>query len=325
MTADNSSATLARQRRERRSIPPFGDGSSPNQLSNLLDRVLAKSRFSPFPDKILTADRNYFVDSREAGRHIVPRFEVSVDCLPELTERIGLEPQDLQVGLSARSRHLRQYEVLDQWPIDTLPTGTFSPPPVRLRDLQSGRGMDFILAVRVTASGEHGRHAGLTPGKVICRKEFSVREAVETLTFPFSWVEFGGNTGYPSELLWTIEWTESDEDENRYRKPVDQVLTVLVNSNAEKPLTDMAAVPGTNDLAWRMLAAEITTQIWADVLSNTDEEPTENDTNTLLGQVFARLNDVSGKPYSEIRLLASHDDSLTELRSLIAKMFMVVA
>ena len=324
MTASNSSATLARQRRERRSIPPFGDGSRPNQLSNLLDRVLAKSRFSPFPDRILTADRNYFVDSKEAGRQIVPRFDISVDCLPELTERIGLEQQDLQVGLSARSRHLRQYEVLEQWPIASLPTGSFSPPPVRLRELQSGRGMDFILAVRVTASGKHVRRAGLDPGKVICRKEFSVRETVETLTFPFSWVEFGGDTGYPSKLLWTIEWTDIDEDDSRYKRPVDQVLTVLVNSNAEKPLTDMAAVPGANDLAWRMLAAEITTQIWADVLSNTDEEPTEDDANTLLGQAFARLNAVSGKPYSEIRQLASQDDSFTELRSLIAKIFTVV-
>ena len=324
MTTSDTPAAFARQRRERRRIPPFGDGSSPNYLSNLLDRVLAKSRFSPFPDILLTAERNYFVTSKEAGRLIAPRFEITVDCLPEVTDNLGLEEQDLEVGLSARSRHLRQYEVLEHWKIGSLPSATYSPPPVKLRDLQSGRGMDFILAVRVTANDERVHRAGLAPGRVICRKEFSVRESVETLTFPFSWVEFGGNTGYPPEMLWTIEWKDTEEDEDRYRRPVNQVLTVLVNSNAEKPLADMADVPGSNDLAWKMLAAAITTQIWADVLSNTDEEPEEDDVNTLLGQVFARLHTVSGKPYPEIRHLTTQEDSLTELRSLVAKIYRVV-
>ena len=73
-----------------------------------------------------------------------------------------------------------------------------------------------------------------------------------------------------------------------------------------------------------MLTADITTQIWADVLSKTDYEPDEDDTETLVGQVFARLSRVGDMPYTEIRRLVERDDSLTELRNLVAKILKVV-
>ena len=36
------------QRKERRAIPPFGDGTDPNTISNILDNILSQCRFAPF-------------------------------------------------------------------------------------------------------------------------------------------------------------------------------------------------------------------------------------------------------------------------------------
>ena len=96
------------------------------------------------------------------------------------------------------------------------------------------------------------------------------------------------------------------------------------NKKAEARLNAMNEVVGARDLGWKILAAEITVQICADVLSNTDEEPDEADTDTLVGQVFARLKKVSGKPYAEIMELTRHDDSLSELRNIVARLCRVV-
>ncbi len=183
--------------------------------------------------------------------------------------------------------------------------------------------MDFILAIRVVASRKRLIAQGLGPGKVLCRRVFSVKELVDTSTFPFQWIEFGGESGYPEEALWVIERTSPDEDAP-FDLPVSDVLMVFVNHKAQDSLLAMDTIKGSNGLAWKMLAAEITTQIWADVLSKIQNEPDESDTETLGGQVFANLSRASGLPYAEIRDLVQDDDYLTKLRNHVARILKVV-
>ena len=73
-----------------------------------------------------------------------------------------------------------------------------------------------------------------------------------------------------------------------------------------------------------MLAAEITTQIWADVLTNIEYEPDESDTETLGGQVFANLSRASELPYADVKGLVEEDEYLTKLRNCIARILRVV-
>ena len=313
-----------RQRRERRFIPPFGDGTSPHSLSNLLDRTLASCRFAPFPERQLIGDRTYFLDAAEVGRPIEPRFEIAVNDVEALTKALDCRTDELVVGLSVRNRHLRRYESLNQWDLSSLPSGAWSPPTGKLDTVQSGRDIDFVLALRVASDRRNLRRRGLGNGKVLSRNEFSVKEQIDTVTFPFRWAEFGGNSGYPEELLWMIEWHDLGDGDDRYGLPVSEVLTVLVNKKAEAPLTAMNGTPGAGDFAWRMLAAEITTQIWADVLTHTEEPPDESDRESLAGQVFAHLAGVIERPYTEIVNLGAQDDSLSDLRSSIAQLFKVV-
>ena len=324
MTIDAAPAS-AGHRRERRSIPPYGDGTNPNAVSNLLDNILAKSRFAPFGNVATLEQATYHLSQEEASRAVQPRFDIVLNQVGELYERLGIDEDELEVGLSARCNYLRRYEVLERWRMDSVPSDPWSPDQTRLRQLHySGRGVDFILAVRVTANRDELITQGFDAGKVLCRKVFSVKEAVETFAFPFQWVQFGGDTGQPAEALWVIDWKESEEDVHRFERPVEEVLTVLVNREAEAPLRLMAEVSGANDLGWRMLAADIITQIWADVLGNTAVEPDEADTETLVGQVFARLSRESGLAYPQIKELAQQNDSLTELRSLVATILRVV-
>lgn len=324
MTVTGSHNQVQSRRRERRSIPPYGDGTSPNAISNILDRLLERSRFAPLQDSDLGEEDTHFLTAEECQRGLHPRFEIAVDSLEELAKNLGIEEDDLEVGLSVRSPKLRRYEVLQTWTIQDLPVEPWSPEPARLQELETGRGMDFILAMRVVSGREDLRSKGLDKGKVLCRKVFSVKESVDTFTFPFRWAEFGGDNGVPDEALWTIQWYDSD-DSDQFNRPVHEVLTVLVNKRAEGPLTAMGEANGSGDLGWKMLAADITTQIFWDVLSKIDDEPEEGEIDSLVGQVFTRLSSAGNIPYSEVRGLVDKDDSLSELRGLVAKVLKVVA
>ena len=250
----------SRHRRERRSIPPFGSGAAPNTISNILDRVLARCRCDPFTDMSFSKEDIFFLSPDDIDRSIQPQFKIVVDFTNDITNRLSIHRDDLELGLSVRSSYLRRYAVLGRWSIHSIPSDPWSPDPAKLKGLQSGRGMDFVLALRVATTRKELVRQGLEPGKVLTRKVFSVKETADTFTFPFQWVRFGGDTGYPDQALWVIQWTDG-EDDAHFERPVDQVLTVMVNEKAEGPLSAMDEVHGANDLAWRMLAADITTQI----------------------------------------------------------------
>ena len=264
-----TSPTPAQGRIERRLIPPFGDGAEPNALSNVLDGVLDRCRFSPFLDGPLIDENTHLLSIDDAERPICPQFELVIDQLDELDRRLSVHAEDLAVGLSVRSRHLRRYEVLERWAVDEVPEA-WSPDPAKLEEFQSGRGMEFVLGIQVSVHREALALQGLEAGKVICRKAFSVTLPAENFGFPCRWSKFGGDTEYPEEALWGIDWNEP-EDGRQYELPVDQVLTVLVNEKAQEPLRLVGGVHGANDIAWKMLAADVTTQIWADVLANYGE------------------------------------------------------
>ena len=317
-------AQVRRRRRERRAIPPFGDGTHPNRVSNLLDSALAPCRFAPFSESRFVSDEPYYLNSEEVDLEVEPRFQIALDRVDDLVSALGTREGDLTLSLSVRSRHLMRYEVLEQWDLSSIPAKAWSPDHDSLSHLQSHRDMSFILAMRVVADRPALRRHGLDPGKVLCRKEFNIREPVISSNFPFEWRKFGEDTDYPEEMLWVINWNVDRADESPYDRPVDEVLTVWGNSKAEAALSKMGGVAGSRNLAWKMLAAEITTEIWWEVISTIEEPPSNADDNTLAGQVFSRLSMESGRPYEEIHGLRKDDDGRTELRKLISTIVKVV-
>ena len=90
MTTTTATPLRPGQRRtERRLIPPFGDGTDPNALSNVLDGMLAKCRFSPFTDVPLLEGDSYVLSIDDAEKPICPRFELVVDQLDDLGRRLS--------------------------------------------------------------------------------------------------------------------------------------------------------------------------------------------------------------------------------------------
>ena len=87
---------VMRRRKERRAIPPFGDGTHPNRVSNLLDNALAPCRFAPFPDSGFVSGEPYYLDSEEQGLDIEPRFRIGLDRVGELISAIGARKDDLR-------------------------------------------------------------------------------------------------------------------------------------------------------------------------------------------------------------------------------------
>ena len=189
--------------------------------------------------------------------------------------------------------------------------------------MQAGGGLEFILAIRIVADAPILAQHGLGVGKVLCRREFAVRQRIDAVSFPFSWRQFGADTNYPSELLWAIRWEDATGEES-YLRPIGEVLTVYMNKTAEERLNAMNAAAGKGDLTWRMLAAEIITLIWSEVLRDPESEPDPTDTDTLAGQVYHRLASISGHAYGDIRGMVEDDPGLLELRSHIARIVGVV-
>ena len=315
---------VRRRRKERRAIPPFGDGSHPNRVSNVLDSVLAPCRFAPFPESRFVSNEPYYLNSEEVDLEVEPRFQIALDRVDELVSALGAREDDIRLSLSARSRHLMRYEVLKEWDLSNIPAKAWSPHPESLRSLQSHRDMSFILAMRVVADRPALRRNGLDPGKVLCRKEFNVKEPVISSNFPFEWVKFGEETGYPDEMLWVVKWKVDAADESPYDRPVDEVLTVWGNSKAEAALLKMGGAAGSRNLAWKMLAAEITTEIWWEVITKIEQPPPDSDDSTLAGQAFSRLSMASGRHYEEIYGLRNEEDGRVELRELISIILKVV-
>ena len=189
--------------------------------------------------------------------------------------------------------------------------------------MQAGGGLEFILAIRIVADATILAQHGLGVGMVLCRREFAIRQRVDAVSFPFSWRQFGADTDYPSELLWAIKWEDQNREEP-YLRPISEVLTVYMNKAAEERLNAMNAAAGKGDLAWKILAAEIITLIWSEVLKGTESEPDPADTDTLAGQVYHRLATVSGRAYGDIRGMVEDDPGLLELRSHVARIVGVV-
>ena len=317
-------AQVRRRRKERRAIPPFGDGTHPNRVSNLLDSALGPCRFAPFPESRFVSDEPYYLNSEEVNLEVEPRFQIALDRVDELVSALGAREDDLKLSLSVRSRHLMRYEVLEEWDLSSIPAKAWSPDPDSLSPLQSHRDMSFILAMRVVADRPALRKHALDPGKVLCRKEFNIREPVISSNFPFEWRKFSEETEYPEEMLWVVIWKIDEADESPYDRPVDEVLTVWGNSKAEASLSKMGGVAGSRNLAWRMLAAEITTEIWWQVISTIEEPPSNGDASTLAGQIFSHLSMESGRLYEEIHGLRNDEDGRTELRKLISTIVKVV-
>ena len=293
-------------------------------MSNLLDRILAPCRFAPFPKTDFVSGEPYYLESEDADLEIEPRFEIALDRVDELVNALGARENDLRLSLSARSRHLMRYEVLKEWDLSAIPSKPWRPNLGSLHTLQTHRDLSFILAMRVVADRPALRKNGLEPGKVLCRKEFKVREPVIASNFPFEWRKFGEETDYPEEMLWVVHWKVDAADESPYAHPVDEVLTVWGNSNAQAALLKMEGVAGSRNLAWKMLAAEITTEIWWKVISTIEEPPTNDDNSTLAGQIFTRLAMASGRQYDDIHGFRDDEDGRVELRKLISAIIKVV-
>ena len=327
MTNQNISAQTARRHRERRVLSPFGDGTQPHRVANLLNNVLASCEFMPFPEGKFSIDSTYYLLASDDDRDIEPSFRFTLDNLDEMTKSIGVDKSDLSLIVSVRNSHLKRYRPIGAWNLVEVPTSPWSPQPEKLQNLQSRKSMSFIIAIRVSNSTPGLLKNGLDNGKVLCRREFHAREPSDSgASFPFEWFEFGPPTDYPDELLWAIEWLPTEEDGNPYKRPVKEALIVRGNTKAQQMLLDMNRVPGSHGLVWKSIASEIVTDIWTTVVAGCDEDPPieGDEDDTLAGQVFNRISAEADMPFEEVPSLVADAPDYTELRKIIAKVIKVV-
>lgn len=320
MTTESRTREFQLHRRERRALPPFGDGTNPGRVSQAIGNALDSCRFAPFPDSPLSDDRTYFLKGHEYDKDFEPRFEFAAENVERLALSVGASLKDLCLSVSARSRHLKRYLPLKEWALDAVPE-TWCHKQEELRRLQSLSDISFIVAIRVVTDSPGLKKNGLERGKVLSRREFAVKRPTDS-SFPLRWVEFE-EIGYPDEMLWVVKW--KDLEDRNFSLPVNNTLTVWVNKRADTPLQKIAEVAQGRNMGWKMLAAEITTEIWCEVLDKIEDLPEKDDTDSLSGQIFSKLAYVSGKSYIEIKDMVGDDEvGRTELRSHVSRVLKVV-
>ena len=186
--------------------------------------------------------------------------------------------------------------------------------------------MDFVMSLRVASDRKELSEQGFLRGTVILRKVFSVKQlTIMESSFPMKWDDFG-KLGYPKEALWVIEWTGGDFDEEEvFNRPIGEVLMVYLNNAAEATLNEMDEALG-KGMAYKMLATEILTQIFSDVIEHMKNEPTPGDTSTLAHQVLAKIEGVTGMDFDTIRetLKPDSDISHKDLRNYVAQVCKLV-
>ena len=328
MTSQSDKSNTARRHRERHILSPYGDGTQPHRVTNLLSNTLASCEFMPFSDGRFSSEGTYHLLTSDGSRDIESSFKLTLNRLDEMTHSIGADKSDLSLIISARSSDLKRYQPLGQWKLDEIPPFPWTPKPEKLRRLQSHTSMSFIIAIRVSNNNPGLEANGLDLGKVLCRKEFHVRKPSDTASsFPFEWFEFGPPSDYPAELLWAIEWFDADGDDNPYKRPIEEALIVRGNAKVEKLLLDMNRVPGAKGLVWKSIASEIVTDIWTTVITGCEDDPPEEqeDDETLAVQVFKRIATEADIPYEEIPSLIANAPDYTELRKIVAQAVKVVA
>ena len=318
-------------------IPPFGDGSQPHRTALLLNSVLSRCRFMPFSGGRFLESDTYYLLAEEAELDIDPVFEFRLSEIDALAESLRASRSDLSLVVSMRNGLLRRYRPLGRWRLNEDVPEAWSPDQDSMRGLQSKTTVGFILGVQVSSDTAELNSSGLSFGKVLCRKEFTVRAPQDDGTdFPFQWTDFP-SIGYPPELLWAIQWLNGAEGEgdntlssgeNPYKRPVRDVLVVHGNAAAERTLTQMpGGGGGLYNLVWRSIAAEITTDIWEAVIRGCSKDlPDRDDIDTLAGQVFNRVSDLLGLDYAEIHdhLFGDADIDKTELRKAVSRIIRVV-
>lgn len=321
MATESKTQHFQLHRRERRPIPPFGDGTNLGRVSQAIGSALDSCRFAPFSDVPLTGDRTYLLKSHQYDSDLEPRFTFEMENVERLTGSVGATLGDLWLSVSARARHIKRYLPMKEWKLDSVPD-TWCPSSEELLRLQSHSDISFILAIRVDTDDIALKKNGLERGKVLSRREFVVKRPTDP-SFPIQWVDFDNDTDYPNEMLWVVRW--KDLEDRNFSLPVGETLEVWVNKRADQPLQKIAAVPQGRNLGWKMLASEITVEIWYEVLTKIGDVPSEGDSESLAGQVFAKLAYVSGRSYLEIGDIVKDDEEgRTELRRFVSQILQVV-
>ncbi len=317
----NSNSKLRLHRRERRAIPPFGNSTTASQIFRSVTVAFDTCLFAPFPNAPYTADRTYFININESDEAVIPRFAFTVDDVVSVTRGVGVNPSGFSLSVSVRSGNLKRYVPLTQWRLNAVPE-TWCARSEDMNAVQGNSNLDFVLAIRVATDCPELKKIGLDKNTVLARREFTVKRH-RTGSFPIEWVDFE-QFDYPRELLWIIQW--KDPEDRSFSLPVHEVLTVWVNQRADIPLQKIAKLREGNNLGWKMLAAEITTEIWCSVLKDIEELPNDKDTDSLAGHIFANLARVSDLEHPEIKDLADDDyHGRTIIRSYVSKILKVVA
>ena len=182
-----------------------------------------------------------------------PSFRLDVDE-DQLQKDVGIDPADLQLGLTIRDPAILNRRLIRAWQLKTLP-GTVDLSKEDLGGVSGLRGLEFVLQVTPSKILNVGFRTASRPGQTVASRIFSIDAPFDGAGFPVRIVDPADfeEIGLPPETVWVIRWLSTDFD-----KPADLVLCVYINREEASKMLRLS----TADSVGRVLSTEIAVEIF---------------------------------------------------------------
>ena len=235
------------------------------------DQALANVRLRLSAGEEPTAETVRHIESVAEWDRLSPELFIHVDT-PTLAADTKLKPNDILISVIVRDRELSRFEVVQSWPLSSLPSDSWSLDQALQRFSRSVR-LDVIVVATPNVSKANGKSASMPAAAILATKAFKIRTPRYALDFPFRIVEPKEmeQQGLDANTVCYVHWRGQDVQ----RAPSD-LLEVWLNKEFEDKFTVISRTRpvAAADYIGRSIAAHVYAEILANVL-NSEEDSDE--------------------------------------------------
>ena len=232
------------------------------------DQALANVKLRLSTSEEPTAETVRHIESAEEWDRLSPELFIHVDT-QTLSADTKLAPNNILVSVIVRDRELSRFEVVQSWPLSSLPHDAWSLDQVLQRFSRSLR-LDVIVVATPRDSIANGESASIPEAAILATKVFKIRTPSHALDFPFRIVEPTEmeQHGLDANTVCYVHWRGQDVQ----RAPSD-LIEVWLNKEFEDKFTVISRkrpVAAANYIG-RSIAAQVYAEILAQVLISEED------------------------------------------------------
>lgn len=238
-----------------------------------------------------------------------PSFHLDID-IDRLARETGIDSNELSLFIVSRDPAIWRSECIAEWPVHEIPE-RYRLPDEQLAALSGIRGLQFDVQITPRRELTPGEGRATRPGQIVGTKTFEIKVPSEGVDFPVQVVppSYFEDLHLPKETVWVINWYQQTD----FDQPPEGVLTVLINEEEAGRLLRLSGQDNVAAVLWREVATEIFVEI-AYTMFISEPAPPQN-ADGLLGKMYERLRQVSGREFDDIVSIVKDHVGLRFLRA----------